>query len=486
MVVECCGDRPRPRGRVPLARKVEELVRRERLFESESGVLVMVSGGQDSLALLDLLRGRSGLKEGPGSVHALHVNHHLRGEESDADETLVRERCGTLDVGLTVVHKPVLKQRGNVQEVAREARRAAALAVAAELGCDRIALGHTADDQVETMLYRMGRYGGLAALSGMKARDLPWVRPLLTSRRQETGAYCLERGLEFALDRGNAYPGYARTGIRERVLPAWEAVLPGALGAAARTAEVAAEAEEALAGVLAEARRTAGVTWSGPAASEQASGVSAAGLLSLPQAVRRLLLHEWLEARAQPAAARASVLAVEALLAVPGSAERSLGGGWRALKEYDHVFLVQGRRARVAPPPPAELPVPGRVEWGEVVVTAELVDGFRAPDEAREVFVDADRVRAGLEVRGSRPGDRLRPLGAPGTRKLKDILVDRKVPERERARRPLVVCGEQIVWVCGLAVAESARITRDTERFVRLSLTARQGGDGSLDQEPSA
>ena len=158
-------------------------------------------------------------------------------------------------MSLTVAHRPIEKTGGNVQERAREARRETALRVAGEQGCDRIALGHTADDQVETMLYRLGRYGGLAAFGAMLPCDPPWVRPLLDCRRAETAAYCREQGLEFAEDRGNAYPGYARTAIREEVLPAWEAALPGAVEAACRAAEVAAEMEHLADGLLAEAER---------------------------------------------------------------------------------------------------------------------------------------------------------------------------------------------------------------------------------------
>jgi tRNA(Ile)-lysidine synthetase-like protein len=146
------------------------------------------------------------------------------------------------------------------------------------------------------------------------------------------------------------------------------------------------------------------------------------------------------------------------------------------------VSLVQGRNKSAAPSPPVPLPVPGRVEWGDVMVTAEVVDGFRAPDVACEAFVDADGVSGGLEVRGSRAGDRMRPLGAPGTRKLKDILVDRRVPTSGRARRPLVVCDERVIWVCGLLVAEEAKITRDTKRFLRLSIAPVRRGDAGQDQ----
>ena len=467
---------PHRRGRPSLARQAGESISREHLFPAGSCALVMVSGGQDSLALLHILATGSAGKAGPASLHVLHVNHHLRGSESDDDEALVVRACARLAVGLTVVQRPVDKAAGNVQEAARDARREAALAVAAERECDRIALGHTADDQVETMLYRLGRYGGLAAFAGMSPCDPPWVRPLLGCRRAQTAAYCRDHDLEFAEDRGNAYPGYARTAIREQVIPAWEEGLPGAVEAACRAAEVAAELEEVVVGVLAEAR---------PRVS-RADELSVAGLLGLTSPVRRLLLHEWLEARARPAASRAAVLAVESLLARQGSAERALGGGWRARKEYDRLFLEHGPRAPFVPAEPAPMPVPGEARWGGLIVRAERVARFAAPDVSVEAYLDGASLDGPLLVRGPKTGDRFRPLGAPGTRKLQDVLVDLRVPAHERPRWPLVVCGERIVWVCGLALAEEGRITRDTAAIVRLSLSpdggrmdpGGTGGDG--------
>ena len=162
--------------------------------------------------------GRLG-RSGPAGVRALHVNHHLRGPESDADETLVREHCAALGVEVTVVDATLDKRTGNLQARAREARRAAALTVAGAWDLPRIALAHTLDDQVETMLYRLGRYGGLAALRGMRPVTPPWVRPLLGVRRADTAAYCRAAGLTWAVDRGNDDPGYARTGLRSTRAP---------------------------------------------------------------------------------------------------------------------------------------------------------------------------------------------------------------------------------------------------------------------------
>ncbi|MFH0916009.1 MAG: tRNA lysidine(34) synthetase TilS [bacterium] len=440
---------------------------RERLFAPGSRALLMVSGGQDSLALLHLLANGSAGRVGPGSVHVLHVNHHLRGDESDADEALVARWCARLGVGFSVAHRPVEKAAGNVQEWARTARREAALSAAEEWECETIALGHTADDQVETMLYRLGRYGGLASFRGMMPCDPPWVRPLLGCRREETAGYCREHGLEFAEDRGNAYPGYARTGIRGQLLPVWEAGLPGAVEAAARAAEVATEVERLVADVM------AGTNVGGP----EAGDLSVTRLLQCASPLRRLLVHQWLEGRAGPAASRAAVLAVEALLGTPGSAERALGGGWHARKEYDRLYLERGAPSVSPLVEPMPLPLPGEVEWGGVRIRAERAERFFAPDPTREAYFDARSLSGPLAVRALLPGDRLRPLGAPGTRKVHDVMVDLRVPAHARSRTPLVVCGGRIVWVCGLAAADEGRIARDTTDVVRLSLSRRRSED---------
>jgi tRNA(Ile)-lysidine synthase len=405
------------RGRPSLARKAEQLIIRERMFPDGSSALVMVSGGQDSLALLHLLAATRGIAGRPVSIHALHVNHHLRGPESDADEVLVVKACGELGVGLTVAHRPVDKNAGNVQEAARDARREAAAATARERGCSRIALGHTADDQVETMLYRLGRYGGLAAFVAMKPCEPPWVRPLLGCRRGETAAYCGQHGLVFAEDRGNAYPGYARTAIRDQILPAWEGALAGAVESACRTAEVAAEIQGLVEKELTEVAPA--VAYGSPLL-EEAECLSAAALLDLDASLRRLVIHRWLEGRGRA-----------------GGASGGGGGG---------VGVRGGHPIR-----------------------AERTEGSRSPDVAHEAFIDAGAIEGPLAVRAPQPGDRLRPLGSPGVRKLQDVFVDLHVPRRRRGEWPLVLSRGRILWVCGLVIAEECRIGAGTRGAVRLS-----------------
>jgi tRNA(Ile)-lysidine synthase len=452
----------------------------------DSVAVVMVSGGQDSLTLLHLLATRALGTEGPAGVHALHVNHHLRGEDSDADQRLVEVRCRALGVTLTVVDGTVEKAAGNVQEAARDARLSAARSAAGAVGAACVAVGHTLDDQVETMLYRLGRYGGLAALRGMRPREGQVVRPLLGVRRAETEGYCRAAGLEFAVDRGNEYPGYARTAVRRRVLPAWEEALPGAAEAAARAAGVAAEAEDVMDGLLAAAEAGAVVDRYGtPGAGEW----SAARLLRLEPGVRRALLRRLLGRCEDAECPRQVVLEVEGLLKRPGSGCVALGAGWEACRSYDRLTLhrrppdpagcVVGRSSDRGWAGPVPLPVPGESCWGGLLLGAAVApDGFRASDPRVEAYVDARAVAAPLVVRGPRAGDMVRPLGASGSRLVQDLLVDMKVPAALRQGVPLVLCRDRVVWVCGLAQSQESRIMKDTERVVRLSVGAWPAADG--------
>ena len=255
------------------------------------------------------------------------------------------------------------------------------------------------------------------------------------------------------------------------MIPTWEAVLPGAVEAAARAAEVAAEMEALATDALADAGARLGY----PDVAK-AVRLSAGGLLQLSAAQRRLLLHRWLEVRASVVASRATVLALEALLAVPGAGECTLAGDWHARKEYDAVWLERGARIPAAVPAPVPLPVPGEADWAGVRIRAEQAECFCAPDPTSEAYVDARALQGPLLVRGPCAGDRLRPLGAPGTRKLQDVLVDLRVPAADRALVPVVLSGDRVVWVCGLVVAEEGRIRADTSAIVRLSASPSAGG----------
>jgi tRNA(Ile)-lysidine synthase len=198
-----------------------DAVRAEGLLAAGRAVVVLLSGGRDSTCLLDLAVRISG----PGAVGALHVNYGLR-PAADEDEDHCRALCERLGVALQV-RRPRFGGRGNVQAWAREQRYAAAAALAAQGGAD-IAAGHTATDQVETILYRLASSPSRRALLGMRPREGALIRPLLRFTREQTAAYCAERGLVWREDESNRSDVYARARIRARLLPALREVHPAA------------------------------------------------------------------------------------------------------------------------------------------------------------------------------------------------------------------------------------------------------------------
>lgn len=203
------------------ASTILQRVREDGLLAGGRPVVVMLSGGRDSVCLLDV----AARVAGAGAVSALHVNYGLR-ESADEDERHCRRICAGLGVGLHVRH-PRARASGNIQAWAREERYAAGAELAAGSG-GLLAAGHTATDQVETILYRLASSPSRRALLGMRARERALVRPLLRFTREQTAAYCVERGLTWREDETNASDAYARNRIRGALVPALRGVHPGA------------------------------------------------------------------------------------------------------------------------------------------------------------------------------------------------------------------------------------------------------------------
>jgi tRNA(Ile)-lysidine synthase len=225
-----------------IVEQVHGAVRESGLLGGERRVVAMVSGGRDSVCLLDVAVALCA----PGGVAALHVNYGLRGVQSEEDERHCAALCASLGVDLEVVH--ALRQEGevgNLQAWARDLRYAAAMKLA-ERGNALVAAGHTASDQVETILYRLAASPGRRALLGMRAAEGRLVRPLLGLTRAQTGAYCEARGLEWREDASNDSEEYARARVRAGLVPALRAVHPAAEANVLRTAWLLREETELL------------------------------------------------------------------------------------------------------------------------------------------------------------------------------------------------------------------------------------------------
>jgi tRNA(Ile)-lysidine synthase len=430
-----------------MAERPLEAARESGLVRSGRPLLVLLSGGGDSVCLLDVaLRLSAG-------VSALHVNYRLR-EGADDDEAFCRELCAGLGVPLTV-ERPQLASAGNLQGHAREAR----YALAEHLAEEDYAAAHTATDQAETVLYRLAVSPGSRALYGMEPRRGRLVRPLLAVTREEVRAYLRARELGWREDPSNADRRFARARVRHEVLEALRELSPAAERTIAETARQLREEGEVLAEAADEALERLG---RGPA-------VPLAGLRELPAAVRRLVLRRLAELAAGEARALSRREAEEiAALGRSGTKALELGGGLRVLCEYGMLRFVL---AEEAPPPRAvELSVPGRARFGDWEVEARL-------DAPGEVSVAAAALGGRAVVRAWREGDRMRPLGLGGTKSLQDLFTDRKVPRGLRRRLPVVEAGGAIVWVAGVALDERFAAPMDDPRPVALSARSLSAAD---------
>jgi tRNA(Ile)-lysidine synthase len=296
-----------------------EAVREGGMLPRGSTVVAMLSGGRDSVCLLDL----AVRLLGPGAVTALHVNYGLR-DDSDEDEAHCVALCERLGVALEVERPRRPEGPGNLQAWARDARYAAAARLAGDDGL--VATGHTADDQVETILYRLASSPSRRALLGMRTRDGQLVRPLLDFTRGQTTAYCEERGLEWRDDPSNAELSYARNRVRHGLAAALAEVHPAAAQNVLRTASLLRDEAEVLDALV--------------AAELDASNGSPRGtieldrLAALPSPLRRLVVQQLADrAAGRPVAGAANHADEVAGLRRTGTAMLDLGGGVRAIAE---------------------------------------------------------------------------------------------------------------------------------------------------------
>ena len=393
-----------------------EAARESGLVVEGEPLLVLLSGGADSVCLLDVAI------ELEAGVAALHVNHGLR-DGADADERFCRELCDRLGVPLTVERASGAPE-GNVQAWARELRYAAA----ERLAEGDYATGHTRSDQAETVVYRLAASPGRRALLGMEPRRGRLVRPLLEITREETQGWCRERGLEWREDPTNVDTYYARARVRHEVMPHLRELNPAAERNIAETARRLRDEQE-----LVEAAVDAALDRLGPAP-------EVAALREEPAALARLVLARLAGTSVSPARA-ADILR----LADHGTHELDVADGTRAVVEYGRVRFARGPDGPV--PEPVSLPIPGQVRFGDWEVEAQ-------PGEAGEAVLSARQLGSAVTVRSWRDGDRMRPAGLGGTKSLQDLFTDRKVPRALRRTLPVIEAGGEVVWVAGVAAAE--------------------------------
>ena len=444
-----------------LAHTVERTIRRHAMLAGGETVLIAVSGGSDSVALLHVLR-----ELAPTfrlRLHVLHVDHGLRAD-SARDAEFVRALGARLGVPVDV--ERVTVGDGSVEAAAREARYAALEAWADRLGADRIATGHSADDQAETVLMRLLGGAGVRGLAGIPPRRGRVIRPLIETRRQTLRAALEAAGLDWVEDETNRDPKFLRNRIRHELLPLL-------------TAAYATDVVPSLSRVARRARETVDALERTAADALQRLATVEVGALTLPRgalgALPAPVAAETLRQAAARLGSRAPLRAwahrgLRRILA-PAAPRRPFRlGGVTVEVSGDHV------RVGTAPLPSLAsrtLLVPGRLELPEIgrVLQARVVPavGYALPRTPECVAFDAAYLPSSVTVRARRPGDRFEAFGG-GARRLKSFLIDAKVPRWERPRVPILESDGRILWVAGLRRGVGAPVTPDTLDVVEFRL----------------
>ncbi len=464
--------------------RVRRYVRYHRVFDPGERVLLAVSGGQDSLALLLILSRLA--EELSIELAVAHFDHRLRSpEEASGDEAAVGGLAGALGLPFAVgsgdTRARARRRRESIEEAARRLRFDFLRREARRLKAGVVVLGHTMDDRAETVLLHLLRGCGLDGLVGLRPRS-SWpcgrgpalARPLLEMTRIETLRYCQEAGVAPREDPTNLLLDATRNRVRHELLPALRRFNPRLEEALCRLGEAAAGAADYLdAAAEGEWRSLASLSGEGVVFPRRAFG-------SLAPALRARLLRRALR---HLAGGTAELEAVHIAALEEALAKR------RGSVSLPHglTVAVGAREVRVSsagPGPPERiaetaLAVPGRTALPGWTAVAEIVRP--PPPEPRprtrfEAWLDADALGSQVTVRSRRPGDRLRPLGLGGERKLQNILVDAKVPQEERDAVPIVCASWGIAWVVGHRMDERAALREGSRRALRLRFRRRRGG----------
>jgi len=443
-----------------LSARVADNITRHNLFSPESTIIVALSGGADSTALLHILAGLTELR--PRLVVA-HLNHCLRGEESDCDEEFSRALA-------TRLHLPFESVRVDVDEIARvnglnleDAGRRARISFLDDMrlkwNAAAVAVAHHADDQAETVLMRLLRGSGATGLAGMRFLNRRgYIRPLLNCTRQEIEAYLQQRGVEWREDASNHDTTWLRNRIRHELLPELKRYNPAVTSSLSITAQLLADENDLLDDMATEVAESI-CTFTNDSVS-----CSIKTLLRHPVALRRRiyrLMFKHVSGQLQ----HFSHLHTEAIEAVI-TAERpnaslNLPGGISLSRAYDRLGMQKAVPAVVFI---REFVISGPGSYQFENGSSLLIESSGeysgiSPDAGGMVQFDPDKAPFPWLVRSFQPGDRISPVGMTGSKKVKDLFIDKKIPLNLRRQIPLVFSDNTLIWVCGVRL--SANVIAD-------------------------
>jgi tRNA(Ile)-lysidine synthase len=462
-----------------LLKQTKETIEKHFMLSGEERVLVALSGGPDSVCLLHVLKNLK--DEFRLDLHALYVDHGLRPDEAPGEIEFCEKLCKKLDLPFitkSIDVKSYAQEKGlNRQEAARELRYQVFEETALETNARKIALGHTADDQAETLLMRLFRGSGPTGLSGIPPVRGKFIRPLIDIERQQIEMYLQEEKIDYIVDSSNLKEDYLRNKVRLSLMPMIREVNPNIIGTLSRTAAILRE-EERYFGIL--------VTKTLMRLMSRKTDSRIELFLSPLEAMEKVILRRTLRRAIEETRGLRGInfIHIEDIIKLIKKGKTGdrlyLSHGIRAIKDYSVLILTS------EPPVTLDiytLEVPGELVLKEagVFIKASVhenklseIKDFRLPTlDSRlgtTIVLDAEKMIFPLVVRPRKRGDFFYPLGFGKKKKLQDFFVDEKVPRDERDAIPLIVSGEDIVWIVGYRGDERFKVTDQTKKVLKLEV----------------
>ena len=473
--------------------QISDFIKEHQLLDPGDRVVIGVSGGPDSLCLLDSLC-HLGF-----SLICAHLDHRLRQESSD-EAAYVKSIAKSYNLPFEIEKQDIASMAGSgvsLEEAARLARYNFLARVARKNDVSVIATGHTADDQVETVLMHFLRGTGPSGLRGMlpdtqleswvgiaDAQGIRLIRPLLTLNRGQTEGHCRAVGVEPVIDASNQDQTFFRNRIRHELLPLLETYNPGIRKILLRLASImTAEAD-----LLEEMVATA---WESVFESQGESALllRVESMERKPLALQRALLRSAIK-KLQPSARDVSFDTIERAIQFVSDPVRPASRpliaslmlkdlGEDVLLYHTDSPVIFNRLPQLIEEAQVGAPIPGEVElaggWILSAVSESITPGsyqtYLNAQKGDFAAIDESCLSEPLTVRTRMPGDRIQPLGLDGTTKVSDIMINNRIPELARARWPIVVSGDEVVWVVGIRMSHLFRLTKATSRVIVIHIS---------------
>jgi tRNA(Ile)-lysidine synthase len=476
--------------------KIADFIKAERLLENSQKLLLAVSGGADSIALLHVMAALNVEGIFRNDLICGHINHKLRGSESEADEAFVSAVCGKM--GLEIVTRRVdvmgyaRREKMSIETAGRKLRRESLIDIAREKDCSVIATGHHKNDNAETVLQRISRGTGFRGLGGIWPKrtfegGFSFVRPLLCVTRAQVEEYLRQVGAEWRQDRTNVDCRYRRNFIRHRLLPELQSKCEGSL--VEQLAELS-ESTRKLWGIICE---SADAMWSkagklGDRVEMDAEVFCGQNPVVGVELVRRGLVEAGCSERDLTAEHYERILR---LAQEDGGGAADMPGGVEVRRQYErliftkksgtprgvsHCGKVSADEGMVKAS--LEIKVSGLTRFGGYLIEADILDAgrcdiekFKAEKDKFSEWFDYDKLCLPLVVRRRRNGDRFVPLGSGAQKKVGKFMTAQKVRRELREKAVIIADGKNIVWVCPIRIAEGAKVTGETKKILQLQLS---------------